>query len=98
LDDYDFVPKLKKKKKSSKDKEEEEFKGLLGEDDDDEDEQVKLKVKFIKQTFWRTNSNWMNVIHCGRDIRIHVTEVNSPICKVWISESVRIVSQGRRSR
>ncbi len=40
LDDYDFVPKMKKKKKSSEDKGEEEFKGLLGEDDDDEDEQV----------------------------------------------------------
>ncbi len=37
MDDYDFVPKLKKK--SSKSKEEEEFKGLLGDDDEDEDEE-----------------------------------------------------------
>ena len=48
LDDYDFVPKLKKK--SSKNKEEEEFKGLLGEDDDDEDEQVRY-ILFVFKIF-----------------------------------------------
>jgi hypothetical protein len=36
MDDYDFVPALKKK--SAKPKAKEEFKGLLGDDDDDDDE------------------------------------------------------------
>ena len=42
LDDYDFVPTLKKK--SSKAKEETEFKGLLGDDDDDEDDEQVTRV------------------------------------------------------
>jgi hypothetical protein len=38
MDDYDFVPALKKK--SAKPKAKEEFKGLLGDDDDDDDDEV----------------------------------------------------------
>jgi hypothetical protein len=48
MDDYDFVPKLKKK--ASKEKGVEEFKGLLGDDDDDDDdEQVLWKLLLLSE-------------------------------------------------
>jgi len=47
LDDYNFVPKMKKK--PSKSKEKEEFKGLLGDDDDDDDDE---EVSFNRKLIW----------------------------------------------
>ena len=41
MDDYDFVPTLKKK--ASKAKANEEFKGLLGDDESDDDEVNKFQ-------------------------------------------------------